>query len=170
MGFDTGDYPYAHRKEHIFLEKRETMVCCFFGHSHTPDSVRPLLKEQVEKLLSEYEDIHFYMGNHGNFDAMARRTMKELKTQYPHLSYNVVLAYLPGKKYEFEAEDAYADTLHPDGLEFVPRRFAISARNKWMVEQSDMVICYKIADGGGAAQFIRMAERKGKAIINLANM
>lgn len=146
------------------------MVCCFFGHSQTPYSVRSLLEREIIKLLEENDIVQFYVGNHGNFDAMVRSTLKGLRDAYPNFTYNVVLAYMPGKKDEFAIEDPYEDTIYPEGLETVPRRYAISARNKWMVEKTDMVICYKQWDGGGAAQFIRMAERKGKEIINLADM
>ncbi len=146
------------------------MICCFFGHSYTPETVKPLLKNEIVKLLEEYAEVQFYVGNHGNFDAMVISVLKSLKSEYSNFTFNVVLAYMPGKKDEFAVGDPYEDTIYPEGLEMVPRRFAISARNKWMVEKTDMVICYKTWDGGGAAQFIRMAERKGKKIINLADM
>lgn len=40
-------------------------------------------------------------------------------------------------------------------------------RNKWMVEQSDIVISYIERSGGGAAKVVEYAERKGKRVINL---
>ena len=58
--------------------------------------------------------------------------------------------------------------MYPEGLESVPRRFAISWRNKWMVGESDTVICYIAHSWGGAAQFVELAERKKKTVINLA--
>jgi hypothetical protein len=54
------------------------------------------------------------------------------------------------------------DTLLPDGIETAPRRFAISFRNKWMVNKSDFVICYITHSFGGAAQYVELAKRQGK--------
>ena len=143
------------------------MVCCFFGHRDTPQNIRPLIKETVLKLVEENEDVVFYVGNQGGFDAMAHGVLKELSETDPRIVYSVVLAYMPDEKGEFD-DDLYDDTMYPEGLETVPRKFAISARNKWMVEKADTVICYKVVDFGGAAQFVNMAARRGKRIINLA--
>lgn len=98
---------------------------------------------------------------------MAKKELKELTKIYPHIKYSVVLAYMPGKKDEFSYED-YSDTLMPDGIETVPKRFAISYRNKWMIDQSDYVVTYvtnRIASG--AAQFKELAEKRKKIVINL---
>ena len=143
------------------------MVCCFFGHRDTPQDIRPLIKETVLKLVEENDDVVFYVGNQGGFDAMAHGVLKELSETDPRIVYSVVLAYMPGEKGEFDG-DLYNDTMYPEGLETVPRKFAISTRNKWMVEKADTVICYKVVDFGGAAQFVNMAARRGKRIINLA--
>jgi len=59
------------------------------------------------------------------------------------------------------------ETEYPEGLECVPPRFAISYRNRWLIQQSDMVITYITRDWGGAAQFVRKAIRYGKTIVPL---
>jgi len=56
----------------------------------------------------------------------------------------------------------------PEGIETVHPRFAISWRNKWMIEQSDYVVTYITHSWGGAAQFAEKAKRQKKGIINLA--
>ncbi len=106
----------------------------------------------------------FYVGNNGNFDTMVRRQLEALSQTY-HITYSVVLAYLPGKKNEY---DDYTNTILPEGIESVPKRFAISYRNKWMVEQSDIVITYVARTYGSAWQFKAMAERQGKTVIELS--
>lgn len=119
----------------------------------------------IERLITEDQVDIFYVGNNGNFDRMVNVTLQQLKKKYPQISHFIVLAYINGKKrYEFEEE---TKTIYPDGLETVPQRFAISHRNKWMVNHSDYVIGYIRRSWGGAAQFFRMAERKGKTAINL---
>ena len=108
----------------------------------------------------------FYVGNHGDFDAMVRRTLRELSARYP-IRYHVVLAYMPEKQDEYRLTD-YSDTILPDGIETAPKRFAITYRNRWMIEQSDFVVTYVVHDAAsGAAQFKKLAERWDKKTINL---
>ncbi len=62
----------------------------------------------------------------------------------------------------------YDETIYPE-LEKVPYRFAISKRNEWMVDNSDLVIAFVSHSWGGAATTYRYAIRKKKQIINLAD-
>lgn len=59
-------------------------------------------------------------------------------------------------------------TIIPDGIETVPKKFAINYRNSWMIEQSDYVVTYVNSSVGGAAKFKKQAEKKNKIVINLA--
>ena len=145
------------------------MVCTFFGHRHTPDSVRKVLINTITELIENRGVDTFYVGNHGGYDCMVRSVLKELKDKYSHICYSVVLAHMPREKYEFEYRD-FSDMMYPEGLETVPKRFAISKRNEWMVNNSDIVVAYVIGSIGGAAQFVDYARRKKKEIINLADM
>lgn len=143
-------------------------VCTFFGHHDCPASVKEELRETIRDLIENCGVSMFYVGNHGNFDAIVRSTLKDLQRVYPQIQYAVVLAYLPGKNPEFGSED-YSDTMLPEGVEAVPRRFAITWRNKWMLKQSDYVVTYITHSWGGAAQFAEIAEKKGKIVLSLAN-
>ncbi len=142
-------------------------VCCFFGHRDTPSSIENKLKQTIIDLIENKSANTFYVGNQGGFDFMVRRTLKELKEKYPHINYSVVLAYMPGKK--DECED-YSDTIYPDGLENVPRKFAIDRRNKWLVDNSDYVIAYISRSLGGAAKFYDLAVKHKREVINLYYM
>jgi hypothetical protein len=95
---------------------------------------------------------------------MVRRLLEELSKVYT-ITYSVVLAYLPTKKSEY---DDYSNTILPEGIETVPKRFAISYRNKWMIKQADVVVTYVTHNFGGASQFKALAERQGKMVIELS--
>ena len=97
---------------------------------------------------------------------MVYTVLKELKEKYPHIKYSVVLAYLPNK---ITAEIYGDDTLYPDRLEFVPKRFAISKRNEWMIKKSAYVIYYVHKITGGAAKFRDKAVKKGCTVINITD-
>ena len=140
------------------------MTVTFFGHKDTPKNIEPTLRTTLVDLIENHDATEFYVGNNGNFDTMVRRQLENLSQTYP-ITYNIVLAYIPTKKSEY---DSFTNTLLPEGIETIPKRFAISYRNKWMVEQSDVVVTYVTHSFGGAAQFKEMAERQGKTVIELS--
>ena len=140
------------------------MTVTFFGHKDTPKEIEPTLRTTLVDLIENHGATEFYVGNNGNFDTMVRRQFENLSQAYP-ITYNVVLAYLPTKKSEY---DDYTNTIYPEGIETAPKRFAISWRNKWMIEQSDVVVTYVTHTYGGAAQFKAMAQRQGKMVIELS--
>ena len=139
------------------------MFCTFFGHKDTPKEIEPTLRSTLIDLIENKNVTVFYVGNNGNFDTMVRRQLEDLSQTYP-ITYSVVLAYLPTEKNKY---DDLTNTIYPEGLETVPKRFAIPWRNKWMIHQSDVVVTYVTRNFGGAAQFKALAERLNKHIINL---
>ena len=140
------------------------MTVIFFGHKDTPKNIEPTLKATLVDLIENHGATEFYVGNNGNFDTMVRRQLENLSQTY-HITYNVVLAYIPTKKSEY---DSFTNTLLPEGIETVHKRFAISYRNKWMIQQADVAVTHVTHSFGGAAQFKAMAERQGKIVIELS--
>lgn len=140
------------------------MTVTFFGHKDTPKNIEPTLRTTLIDLIENKNVTVFYVGNNGNFDTMVRRQLEDLSQSYS-ITYNVVLAYLPTEKNKY---DNLTNTIYPEGIESVPKRFTISYRNKWMVEQSDVVVTYVTHSFGGAAQFKALAERQGKTVIELS--
>lgn len=138
-------------------------VCTFFGHRDCPSSIKLKLRDAIVDLIEKQRVDTFYVGDSGAYDRMVRAILRELVPVYPKIQYQVVLAYMPGKK---DGSD-YSDTLLPEGIEAVPRRFAISYRNQWMLRQADYVVTYVTHSWGGAAQFAELAERQGKTVIKL---
>lgn len=140
------------------------MKVTFFGHKDTPKETEPTLRTALIDLIENHNATEFFLGNNGNFDTMVRRQLEELSETYP-ITYSVVLAYLPTKKSKYVE---LTNTILPEGIETVPKRFAISYRNKWMIQQSDIVVTYVTHTYGGAWQFKEMAERLEKRVIELS--
>lgn len=140
-------------------------TCCFFGHKDTPPDVKSALYAAIEELITEHGVEVFYVGNHGNFDAYVRFALRQLRKKYPHIRYAVVLAYMPGEVSEYDAD--HSDTMLPEGIEEVHPRYAIDWRNRWMLRQSQYVICYIHHHWGGAAKYVQASQRQGKTAINL---
>ena len=141
------------------------MIVTFCGHGTITytDETRKLLRDTIEKLISE--GIHeFLLGGYGAFDIMAANAVKDLKAKYPHIKSVLVVPYID-RDYD---RDLYDCSEYPP-IERVPKRFAISKRNEWMVDQADVVVAYVDHDWGGAAKTLERAVSKKKRIINIAN-
>lgn len=141
------------------------MTATFFSHKNTPKEIEPTLRSTLIDLIENKNVNVFYVGNNGNFDTMVRRQLEALSQTYP-ITYSVVLAYLPTEKNKY---DNLTNTIYPEGLEAVPKRFAISRRNKWMIQQSDIVVTYVTHNFGGAAQFKEMAVKQNKNVVEVRN-
>ena len=137
------------------------MVCTFFGHRDAPDS----LAEELWKTLIELIEVSnvdvFYVGNSGNFDRLVSHILSELSSEYS-FECRIVLAYLPEQEMDYNFE-----TIYPEGIENVPRRFAISYRNRWMIEHADVVVTYVRRNYGGANKYKELAKKKGKKVIEV---
>ncbi len=138
------------------------MTCTFFGHRDLPAEILPLIKETLIDLIENKDVDLFYVGCNGNFDLSVQAVLSELSSVYP-IKYYIVLSCLPQNEARYSAR-----TIMPEGIEKVPPRFAISFRNKWMIEQSDYAVVFVTHSWGGAAKFKEIAEKKGKTVINLA--
>lgn len=136
------------------------MIVTFCGHRevHEPEKVKGWLEEVVDSLIHEGADT-FYLGGYGQFDALAAAVVREKKERYPQIRSVLVLPYLDR---EYDAS-AYDETLYPP-LENVPRQYAISRRNEYMVNHADVVVAYVIYSFGGASKTLRYAERNQKRI------
>ena len=144
------------------MDKNKT--CCFFGHREVTHNIRTKLKAIIEKLITEDGVTEFYVGHQGQYDGMVYSILKELKAKYTQIRYTVVLAYMPDE----HIKDVYGnDTLFPDGMENVPKKYAISKRNDWMIKHSDVAVCYVHKITGGAAKFMEKAEKRGLRIIDI---
>ena len=139
-------------------------TCCLFGHREVTHNIKDKLTAIIEKLIVEDGVTDFYVGHQGQFDSMVYSVLKELKAKYPQIRYTVVLAYMPD---EYIKEVYGEDTIFPDGLESVPKKFAISKRNDWMIQKSGFAVCYVHKITGGAAKFREKTKKRKLRIIDV---
>ena len=118
------------------------MIVTFCGHAQISQSekIEKWLYAVTQKLI-EQGATTFYLGGYGAFDLLAASVLRAQKKRYPQIELILVLAYLnTGRN-----TSGYDSTVYPP-LETTPRRFAISHRNRWMVEASDVVVAYVLHD------------------------
>ena len=145
------------------------MVIVFCGHS---DYVQNTQDE--EKILNILEvelgdaSCEIFLGGYGNFDAFALRCAKKFKQNHPNTKLRLITPYLENQKIFCEKE-AFDSIIYPS-LERVPPRYAISHRNKWMIEQANIVISYVSRQYGGAYTMYLDAKRKTKKTYNLGTL
>lgn len=122
----------------------------------------------LQKLLYEKEYVEIYIGRNGEFDIFAASIVKKAQNTFGRERIGMTLV-LPYSEKNIEYYEQYYDSViipacvgqtHPKG--------AITKRNKWMVEESDLVICYVEREQGGAYIALKYAQKLEKEIINLA--
>ena len=138
------------------------MTVTFCGHAQISQSekIEKWLYDVTQKLI-EQGATTFYLGGYGAFDFLAASVLRMQKKQHPQIELILVLAYLNTGR----DTSGYDRTVYRP-LDTVPRRFAISHRNRWMVESADVVVAYVLHDWGGAATTLRCARQKKKQIIS----
>ena len=141
------------------------MVCTFFGHRDCYGLDKAALRNAIADLIKEGVE-EFLVGHQGQFDGMVRSCLQSLQIQYPNIRYSVVLAYLPMQKRDF---DDFSDAVFPEGSEFVPPKFAVDRRNRYLIDEADICLCYVNQAWGGAYKFAKQAKRLGLRVINLGS-
>ena len=89
----------------------------------TKAEVKELI-DAIERLITEEQVFCFYVGGYGGFDRIAATAVKQAKLHYPEISLMLVLPYHPAER-PVEAPYGFDGTYYPEGLEKVPRRFAM---------------------------------------------
>ena len=150
-------------------------ICVFFGHRTASSKIVESLKQQIRRLVLEEGIKVFWVGGYGDFDMYAASAVRTIKSELPDegIELDLIYAYLPSptaKEQQAYQAKLYDGTIYPEGVEIGPPKFAITRRNRWMVENCDIVLAFINRDSGGAYTAVKVANRKGKRIINLGTL
>ena len=143
--------------------------CFFIGHREADERLLPILTAAIERLITEEQVLFFYVGRYGGFDRIAATAIKHLKLHHPDITLMLVLPYHPGERI-IETPYGFDGTYYPEGLEKVPRRYAIVRANKIMVKQSDWLISYVRHGASNSRRILEYAQKQGTACININDM
>ena len=143
----------------------------FFGHRKLYDlrQIDERLSPLIKKLIQTKQYVAFLIGRHGEFDEYAasviKRVQKEIGSDNNDLT--LVIPYIVA---DIEYYEKYYDNvIIPEPVEGAHQKLAITLRNQWMVEQSDLVIVNVEHSKGGAYTAMKYAEKNNKKIINLCD-
>lgn len=155
---------------------KEKLTVSFFGHRIIDDylTAEQKLYELLRIIISRGDrEVEFLVGRNGDFDLMTasvvRRLKKELNAENVFLT--LVLPYETAElRNNAEAFETYYDSIEISEASADKNfKYAITARNRDMIDRSDMVVVYVKNQSGGAYQSLRYAEKNDKRIINLYN-
>lgn len=144
-----------------------TLKSCFFiGHREADERLLPTLVNTIERLVISKNVTCFYVGGYGGFDRVAATAVKQVKQRYPEITLMLVLPYHPAER-PVEAPHGFDGTYYPEGMETVPRRFAIVQANKHMVENVDWLIAYVRHGASNSRKIMEYAQNRGISCINI---
>lgn len=152
----------------------EKLTVSLFGHRTIEDAqhIEQKLYELLRIIMSRGTgELEFLVGRNGEFDLMAASVIRRLKKEIysDNVFLTLVMPYETAElRNNIEAFESYYDTIEIceacDGQNF---RHAFTARNRDMVDRSDLVVVYVKNNSGGAYQTLIYAEKSEKRIINL---
>ncbi len=156
-------------------------ICAFFGHRTAPYYL--LENKHIERAiisLIENEDVDtFWFGGNGDFDLYANSAARNVQKQlYPHIKRILIVPY----QTQLHPKEGQTDSIgnpvidnlgydsidYPEELLSVPKRFAITYRNRYEVKYADYFICYITKEYGGAYEAFKLATHHNKNVVNLA--
>ena len=143
----------------------------FIGHREIYDIryVENEIEELALNLLRRYEFVEFNIGRNGDFDISAASAIKRAQNKYgtENSSFNLILPYKSKDECYFEK---YYDEIHYPLDNSTHFKSSIKKRNEWMIDNSDLLICYVEENRqGGAMTALKYAAKQGVKIINLAS-
>lgn len=115
-------------------------TCFLFGHGDAKDNILPSLKNAIERHI-EYGVTEFVVGRYGGFDMRAARVLADVKRDHPYIRLLILIPYYPSERH-IVLPDGFDGFFFPDGMEKVPRRYAIVRANRYMIKRSDYLIVF----------------------------
>ena len=158
------------------MEHPASLTCCFTGHRTVPVGEKAQIEGALLKAIAflytkGYR--HFIAGGALGFDTMAANAVLSLKKRVKDITLTLILpcadqsdAWRSTDKVVYEAQKSAADEViclsekYYDGC--------MQKRNAEMVRRSAACIAYMTKPRSGAGQTVRMAEKAGLWVINLA--
>lgn len=142
-------------------------ACSGFGHRTVFGNIELAVQACVIQAI-EMGCTVFYTGAMGEFDSVFISAVRAAKRRYPALGLRLICVkpYLTNEMNTHKAQyDAlYDDVLVPEELLGLHYKRAIPARNRWMVDRSDVVIGYVKRQTGGAYAAVQYARTQGKVV------
>lgn len=143
--------------------------CCGFGHREFYKDIKNELQTVIKRLIVEKSITDFLTGGMGDFDSLFSSTVRSCKALYGDIRLILVKPYFSNELNTNKVyyETFYDDVIIPEAVAGHHYKSAITKRNRWMIEQSDIVLSGVYRDFGGAYDAIKYAHKIQKEVIDL---
>lgn len=142
-----------------------------FGHReidnlrYLNDELTPIIKE----LIKTEEYVAFLIGRSGEFDEYAASVIKRVQKEVGKENNDMTLV-LPYNVADIGYYEKYYDSvIVPESVYGAHPKSAITLKNRWMIEHSDLVLVFVEREKGGAYAAMKYAQKLNKRVINLKN-
>jgi len=134
----------------------------FIGHRVVENyfEIERAVEERIRRLIEEKEYVEFYLGRNGEFDVLVASVIKRLQKDWGRQNSCLVLVMPYQTAKDKYYEEYYDEICYPIGGE-THFKSAITKRNEWLVEHTNLLIAYVKREDGGAATCLKMAEKRG---------
>ena len=146
----------------------------FFGHRYidNPLHIEEALTKLIASLLRRKEYVEFLVGRDGEFDQLVSSSIHRCKrvVREDNSAHVWVLPYMTADLRNYESDYRnYYDEIEICNSADSHFKAAFQARNRNMVDRSDLVVFFVEHSEGGAYQTMRYALQQNKPYINLAD-
>lgn len=148
----------------------DTYRIVLFGHHDFCEErmLDKILCSLLIDLIRKKDFVEIYVGRNGDFDIYAASLVKNVQKAMGKGN-NEFICVLPYRVKDIENYEEYYDSvIIPECIEKTHPKAAITKRNRWMVEQANILICYVKREKGGAYTALKYAKKLKKKIFNLA--
>ncbi len=159
------------------VENVKNKTVCFTGHRKISMLEAEYIRPRLENLLTQFiNDGYLYFGVGGalGFDTIAAKTIIHLKTIYPKIK---LILVLPCPAYseqwnDFDQSESKNIKTHADKIVYMSKEYSLQsifARNRHLVDNSSVCICYLTKTNGGTFYTVNYAKEKQLRIFNIAD-
>ncbi len=154
-------------------------TCFFTGHRIIPKSIKEILrdklKENIIKLIEEYDVDTFISGGALGFDTIAAETVIDIRNEYPNIKLKMYLpCYGQSKRWNYENQYKYRLIVaNADEVIYIVKRNytndCMKLRNIKMIWDSKYCIAFYKNDRSGTSYTVKNAQLHNVKIINIAD-
>ncbi len=154
-------------------------ICCFTGHrpqklgfseqSEKCGRLKEKLRETIISLIEQQGVSHFISGMALGVDTICAIIVSELKCLYPHITLECALPcttqadrWTASQKETYSKIISQSDKVTILSEDYTP--YCMQKRNKYMVDNSDFVLCVWNGSSGGTGSTVKYARKCQKAI------
>ncbi len=142
----------------------------FIGHRQIYEIryVEDRIEHLAREFLRQKEYVEFYVGRNGDFDVSVASAVRRAQRGDGARNSSLILV-LP---YRVKDESYYRDFYDEVCLPIDPKthfKAAITKRNEWIIDHSDLLVAFVERPSGGAYKALQYAEQRGTEIVNIAH-